>query len=323
MVTEYHFNKAIHLGAGLTGWSGLSRYAAPAVGSLLTLDAPLFLQTTNGINDQFLRKLSIYAKGQLGKWDYRFAVTNPLSIQNSSSTINAISKNAEFNPYPQQVQLQSYIKYQFFEKEANLLPYQVGTYLGEKKVLAIGGGAIHQSRAMWFENSEGDTIKGDMNLVSVDLFYENRLNSEKENALTCYLSFSHFGLGSGYLHTVGVMNPVNGTSNPAVLSGIGNAFPAVGNGNSMYGQIGYLIGKGKNNAARWQLYTATQVSFYDRLNGPMIMNETGINLFTQGNQLSKLTFNCQLRPIFLDQNNGKATLISYKPMAQIQYQISI
>ncbi len=323
MVTEYHFNQSIQIGGGLTGWSGLSRYAAPAIGSLLSLDAPLFLQTTNGINDQLLRKLSIYAKGQLGKWDYRLAITDPLAIQNSTSAIGALGTQSEFNPYPAKIQLQGYLKYQFFDKESNLTPYQVGSYLGQKKVLAIGGGAIHQSNAMWNKNSNGDTLLTNMDLFSVDVFYENRLNAEKENALTVYLSASHFGLGQDYIHTVGVMNPVNGSANSSVISGAGNAFPAIGNGNTLYGQLGYLFGKRANTPARFQIYNATQVSIYDRLNSPMIMSETGLNFYTQGTQLSKLTLNWQIRPIFMSEQNGKGTLSSYKSMVQIQYQISI
>ena len=71
-VTEYSaVKKHLNIGAGLTGWSGLSRYASPAIGSILTLVAPLYQQSTNGMNNQFLRKLSVYAKGKL---DYRVAL---------------------------------------------------------------------------------------------------------------------------------------------------------------------------------------------------------------------------------------------------------
>jgi hypothetical protein len=33
-----------------------------------------------------------------------------------------------------------YVEYQFFDKEANFLPYKVGTYLGTKKMFNIGAG---------------------------------------------------------------------------------------------------------------------------------------------------------------------------------------
>ncbi|MBL7899389.1 MAG: hypothetical protein JNJ99_12700, partial [Crocinitomicaceae bacterium] len=51
-VSEFTVNeKWLSLGAGLTGWSGLSRYASPSVGSILSADAPLYQQTTNGATD--------------------------------------------------------------------------------------------------------------------------------------------------------------------------------------------------------------------------------------------------------------------------------
>src|SRR5690606_15596957 len=53
-VTELKIvDQKLSFGSGLTGWSGLSRYASPSVGSILTLDAPLYQQSTNDINDQF------------------------------------------------------------------------------------------------------------------------------------------------------------------------------------------------------------------------------------------------------------------------------
>jgi len=60
----------LSVGTGLTGWGGLTRYASPSIGSILTADAPLYQQATNDVSDQFLRSLAIYAKGKLGKLDY-------------------------------------------------------------------------------------------------------------------------------------------------------------------------------------------------------------------------------------------------------------
>lgn len=85
-VGEYAIHKSkLSIGGGLTGWSGLSRFSSPAVGTLLGIDAPLFLQTTNDVTDQFLRKLSIYAKGKIGKLDYRINMSQPMAIQKSAT----------------------------------------------------------------------------------------------------------------------------------------------------------------------------------------------------------------------------------------------
>lgn len=62
------WDEKLSLGTGLTGWNGVSRYSSPSVGSILSLDAPLYQQTTNDVTDQFLRKYSIYVKGKLIAW---------------------------------------------------------------------------------------------------------------------------------------------------------------------------------------------------------------------------------------------------------------
>ena len=71
------------LGTGLTAWSGLSRFSTPSITSIMGIDVPLFLQSTNDITDQFLRKLSVYAKGKLGRFDYRLTLAHPMAIQKS------------------------------------------------------------------------------------------------------------------------------------------------------------------------------------------------------------------------------------------------
>ncbi len=97
VTAEYQIDKrAFSLGAGLTGWGGMSRFSSPSVGTILGLDAPLFAQATNDVSDQFLRKLSIYAKGKLGKLDYRVAASNPMEISKASSPPPPLSEHATF-----------------------------------------------------------------------------------------------------------------------------------------------------------------------------------------------------------------------------------
>lgn len=130
VVTEYALHKTkLSVGAGLTGWSGLARFASPAAGSIMGVDAPLFEQATNDVTDQFLRKLSLYAKGKLGKIDYRLVVSDPMAIQKSASfnAANALSTNANFSLKPTHKQWQGYFQYQFKDQEANTVPYTTGT----------------------------------------------------------------------------------------------------------------------------------------------------------------------------------------------------
>ncbi|HEY9116655.1 MAG TPA: hypothetical protein VIN11_02450, partial [Roseivirga sp.] len=90
----------LSIGAGLTGWVGFLRYSSPAIGSILSMDAPLYQQSTNDINDQFVRKYSIYAKGKMGKLDYRFGLSKPMSISQSTVQGTTISSNSLFAPNP-------------------------------------------------------------------------------------------------------------------------------------------------------------------------------------------------------------------------------
>ena len=95
---EYAIDKTkLSLGMGLSGWSGLARFSSPSTGSILGVDAPLFQQTTNDVTDQFLRKLSVFAKGKLGKLDYRIAMAQPMAIQKSANYNPTINTNWNFS----------------------------------------------------------------------------------------------------------------------------------------------------------------------------------------------------------------------------------
>jgi hypothetical protein len=71
----------LKLGGGLAFTNGLSRFTQPSIGTIMTLDVPVFAQATVDQTDQFGRKLSIYARGQIGRLDYRLALSDPFAIQ--------------------------------------------------------------------------------------------------------------------------------------------------------------------------------------------------------------------------------------------------
>ena len=136
-VTEYTaIKEKLSIGAGLTGWSGLGRYASPAIGSVLSLDVPLYMQATNSTTDQFLRKLSVYTKGKIGKIDYRMAVSHPMTVQGSGLTdaYKLDSVAASFSPLYPKMQYQGYFQYQYLDQEGDVTPYNNGTYLGSKRI---------------------------------------------------------------------------------------------------------------------------------------------------------------------------------------------
>jgi len=163
-VAEYKVwkkKKYLSIGAGLTSLGGPLRYSAPAVGSILMADAPIYQQTTTDQSDQFGRKLGVYIKGQISKFDYRIGVGKPLPVQtivapNGAALVpttgtafdTAYATASKFSPAPAALQYQAYLKWHFFDIEANDVSYNPGTYLGKKRMLTLGAGIQYQQNAM-------------------------------------------------------------------------------------------------------------------------------------------------------------------------------
>ena len=323
-VGEYNVHKtALTIGTGLSGWSGLTRYAAPGVGSILGIDAPLYQQVTNGVNDQFLRKLSLYAKGKLGKLDYRFALSKPMVAQSSSVALGALNTNAAtFSYLPPKVQTQGYVNYQFFDKEDNTIAYTTGTYHGKKKILNLGAGWINQNKALWIKNANGDTVSNNMTLLGADVFMELPL-SDKRNATSAYLAYTDYQMGKNYIRNTGPMNPANKVNAGGSFNGPGNAAPIIGTGQTIFAQFAY---KFKDNLLKeqgsLQPYASVQYSIYQALKDPMIIYEGGVNWLINGDHHSKLTLGYQSRPVYRADSNGDLRVATTKGMITLQYQIS-
>lgn len=323
-VTEYNVCPQLQLGGGLTAWSGMSRFSAPAVAGILGVDAPLYQQSTIGINDQFVRKLSVYAKGELSKFQYRVALSSPLSIKNSTAAIPAINSTSNFNPEPAKMQTSGYLVWQFFEKESMTTPYLPGTYCGKKKVLNIGAGWVEQRDAMWRTDSSGDTLRTHMLLLGVDVFGELPIG-KKGSAFTGYLAYNNFDFGQNYLRMNGAMNVANGvTASEATLNGAGIAYPMIGTGNILYGQFAY---KFKDNLlsdnGSLQVYAASQYSLFEALDEPAITYEAGINWLIHGNGFGKISIGLQNRPVVDNNLLGLNVQTMRKNMYVLQYQISL
>lgn len=317
----------LSLGGGLTAWSGLARYASPSVGTLLGMDAPLFQQATNDATDQFLRKLSVYAKGKLGKFDYRIALTNPMPIETSTLAPTTITKNSDFSLQAPKKQVQGYFMYQFLDQESNLTPYNTGSYLGAKRVFNIGAGFITQPDAMAHLDATGAVVTTAVNLYAVDLFYDSPIDRAQHSAITVYGGYYRYDFGPGYIRNLGANNPANGViMGQGSFNGSGNGFPLIGTGNIGFGQVGYLLPKkvlGENHG-QLQPYASLMVATYDRLAEHMVNYDLGINWLVKGHD-SKFSLNYQHRPIFgtvVDANNqvahtgGKGALV-------LQYQIYV
>ncbi len=318
----------LKLGGGLTIANGLSRFSQPSIGTIMTMDVPVFAQATVDQIDQFSRKLSVFARGQIGKIDYRLVLSDPFPITSSGATLPALSTVSNYAQKGHHLQQQAYIMYQFFEHESNNTPYMTGTYLGKKKVFNVAFGGIFQKNAMWKKGVANDTIYQNMKHIAIESFLDMPLNTEKKTAISAYLGFFKMDYGTNYLRYNGIMNPANGStlnaSNGITGQGttFGNALPMFGTGNVVYAQFGYLLKENfLKSKGRFMPYAAATLAKYDYLGSlPTNTYNVGLNYFINGHK-SKVTLDLQNRPTYAVHNG---TVVSGNRLNSLvlQYQIN-
>lgn len=316
----------LKIGGGLTILNGLSRFSQPSVTSIMSMDVPVFAQATVDQTDEFSRKLTIYARGQVGKWDYRIGLTDPFPITTNGAAVPAISANASFAAKGHHKQYQGFLVYNLFDKDTHQTPYMTGTYLGKKKILNLEGGFISQKKAMWNTANQGkDTVYNAMNLWSLALFADMPINKTKGTAFSGYLGYFHTDYGPNYLRFNGIMNPASGTTQG--LSGVsgvqGNAFPMFGTGSVVYSQLGYLCAAdllGKNGTL--MPYATAQVANYQRLSKTASIYSVGVNWLIKGHN-SKITLDYQNRPVYQNATDGRLSPNGRRSALTLQYQIFI
>jgi hypothetical protein len=312
-------NDHLKLGGGLTIASGLSRYTQPSVGTILTMDVPVFAQATTGQIDQFSRRLSVYARGQLGKLDYRFILSDPFR---PDSVLRTDVSNYAYNGHHRQYQ--TYLFWQFLEKEANTTPYMTGTYLGKKKVFNLGGGLIYQKDAMWNKNAAGLINYQDLFLLAFDAYLDIPLSVEKQSALSAYAGLFFNDYGKNYVRYNGIMNPAT-SSVPGVnnVNGFGNRYPMFGTGTSLYTQVGYLLpqkllGEGNGQLQPYATYT---LNSFDALHDPGHIYNAGINYLLRGHK-SKFSLDYQNRPVYgIKAGDTRPGVLTHRGQLVLQYQI--
>ena len=303
---EYALSRELEFGAGKTAWSGLSRYSAPNTSKLLSHDIVLLALPTSDETDDLIRKLSVYAKGKLGALDYRIVYSKPFSPRNSPNFDPELIENrSKFTDKSLGNIYSAYFKWAFLDSESNKIPFSDGTYLGKKTVLNLGIGAEFQNKAL-ASLQNGEIQFHDMSLWAADVFLDLPMNQNKTTVLTSYIGFFNYDFGPNYIRNAGVNNPIV-SINPDQVSfnGPGNAYPAVGTGNSLYAQIGYLfpyIGK-TQKYGRLQPFMSYQYSDFEILSDPMTTYDFGINWYLKGH-LSKFTLNAQSRPIYQETSEG-------------------
>ncbi|NCX96717.1 MAG: hypothetical protein EBX41_10005, partial [Chitinophagia bacterium] len=150
-------NSTLKIGGGLTIATGLSRFSQPSIGTILTVDVPVFLQTTTDQIDEFSRELGIYARGQYHKWDYRVVLSHPFPIQTNGGSQPTLGQDATFTTTGEHLQCGTLFIYNLADKEPHTTPYMAGTYLGKKKIINIEAGFIYQPKATWSLPQKNDT----------------------------------------------------------------------------------------------------------------------------------------------------------------------
>ncbi len=295
VVGTYQFNEAFHIGAGKTAWTGLSRYSAPSSSNNMGMDLPLFALPTLNLSDDFFRKLSVFAKGDVGKVNYRMVLTKPFAIESRGIT-PGIDSSSGFAAGVNTLQSSGYVKYQFLDRESNSLPFHRGTYYGKKRIVTIGFGYQYQPDLMWSLGTNGDTLTHAMNLKAIDLFVDLPFYS---SALTAYLGFFDYDFGPNYIRNIGMNNPSTGKKANEYFNGSGNSFPTIGTGQILYGEVGWLfndlIFPEKFGNLQW--YATGQLSYYEALADPVTNLGSGIN-YVNPTERVKITLGAQFWPVF-------------------------
>jgi hypothetical protein len=291
------------------------------VGTIMTTDVPVFLQATVDQTDEFARKLSVYARGQLGKFDYRIALSDPFPIQTNGQPAPTLNNNANFTTYGHTKQYQGFFMYNFFDKEAHTTPYMTGTYLGNKKIVNLETGFIYQKDATWYSKDGQTPVFDNMLLWSVAAFADMPIQSNKY-ALSAYLGYFNTDYGRNYIRNNGIMNPANGSNDPTNFNGPGNAYPMFGTGESVYAQVGLRLAPDLlGEQGTLMPYVSYRQSQFDRLEDPVNVLDGGVNWLINKHQ-SKISLNYQLRSVFNQQANGDIDHKRNASSAWLQYQVS-
>lgn len=256
---------ALYIGGGLHYWKGLTRLSSASTLNFMTLDQPRpFVHWHSlGITDQFARHLGIYAKGAFGKFDYRLAVNSPSrNVLKNGLTYGAdttfaytgvkmVDKNGD--PTGNTI-IEGYFRYNFMDKESIKLPYNVGTYLGTKKIFAIGAGFFAHPNGMYNKTT---AEHANVMHLAVDAFLDYPFGGG--NAINAYVSYMNFNYGENYVSRW------------------------AGTGTVIYGQAGLYL-----KSLNIMPYVAYQSGNYQGYPDPIGGLDVGLNYFILGHN-AKLT----------------------------------
>lgn len=313
--------KKLSIGSGLHYWNGVSRFASASTTSFMTLDAPIFNWATIETTDQFARQFGIYAKGQLNRFDYRIALNQPFQygvnpyLQKTTTTNGYNNEPAAKNAFSNNFAFAGYFKWMQKEKESNLLPFETGTYLGEKKILNLGFGFYHHPKSMYVVENEGENQIVKINHATVlgaDVFYDAPIG-KKGFSFNSYTLVQHMNFGQNYLRNIGILNSCTHVGNADQLGntyanrsvmGAGNIQPTIGTGTIAYTQAGIKFPEFKNGTSVMPYITLTHKKL-EAIGKGSIQYDLGANYFIHKHN-AKITAQYSTRPIYqFDNENVK------------------
>jgi hypothetical protein len=282
----------LSIGTGLHYFNGLSRSSMASTLNFMTLDAPIFNWQNIEVTDQFARQFGFFAKGYLGKLEYRVALNKPFA---SGVTPGAAGRGAAVNVLNENWANMGYLSYNFWDKENNKLPFYV---------FNIGAGWYQHGKASIFKSATNtDSLFQDHRHFAVDVTLEKSLNKTKGTALSAYAVFYNMNFGNNYLRNVGILNLHPSSPNAVSRAGGGNAQPLIATGNTAYAQVGYMLPKLKNGQSFMPYATFTYKDF-EALPEATTQFGLGCNYFVVGHN-AKITLEYQTRPVFgFDANNA-------------------
>lgn len=294
--TEFKVVNELYVGMGLHYWNGISRMTSHSTLNFLAVDAPIFNWPLIELTDQFARQFGFYAKGQVGKWDYRLALNKPFSVGAGGRYDEGNQRQIAANVVNDNWATQGYIAYQFLETENNKLPFFVGSYLGTKSVFNLGAGWHHHKGATNSRTASGAIDTHDMLLLGFDTFLDLPLNKAKGIALTNYNVFYNYDFGPNYMRNVGIMNVGFGAG--STQNGPGNAQPTIGTGQIFYSQTGLLLPRDLlNGKGRLQPFGAVTHKNFEFFEESSWQYDLGVNYLLNGHH-AKITLQYGHRPLF-------------------------
>lgn len=261
-------DNSLFIGAGLHYWNGLSRMTSSSTLNFMTQDNYRQAWAQLGLSDQFARHLGVYAKGQIGKFQYILAANDPISNALGSADLADLAEGSvtysgrRILGNDAGLALTGYFEVQLGDQESKKLPYRVGSYLGKKKVFNIGAGFFsHQNGTVRVEN--GQAIGMNVNHFSADVFYD--APTANGGALNAYGAVYSFDYGDNY-----------------------NLGTTYGTGNSFYAQFGYLLPAKVKGHQRLMPYIAYSSRDFEAFENAGNRLQIGANWFINGHN-AKIT----------------------------------